>query len=260
MDLDRITHPLRLAKGSHQPGSGKGCAMNAISYINGDTRITDFPPCSARPLALMVQACNDVLAGPDGYLTPENSVLALDLGWQTVGTADVTNAVTHAWVAELLGNQSWGVIRYAKLNTVKMISDIAELHRQAAAGAQVPPTAWDNADRAARDAARSINRAQNPAGLWALQTAYHSIDLITDPRTALDILARDAVRTHGLASGGTPASRILELARHAIDTWRHLGAFDQSAEGTRQQRPISGGVGRAAENRPTQRNGWPIAA
>jgi Protein of unknown function (DUF732) len=34
MDIDRITHPLRLAKRSHQPGSGKGCATNAISYIN----------------------------------------------------------------------------------------------------------------------------------------------------------------------------------------------------------------------------------
>jgi hypothetical protein len=33
MDLDRITHPLRLAKGSQQPGSAKGCAMNVISYI-----------------------------------------------------------------------------------------------------------------------------------------------------------------------------------------------------------------------------------
>jgi hypothetical protein len=36
MALARITHPLRLASGSHQPGSGKGCAMNVISYINGD--------------------------------------------------------------------------------------------------------------------------------------------------------------------------------------------------------------------------------
>jgi hypothetical protein len=34
MDIDRITHPLRLARGSHQPGSGKGYAMNVISYIN----------------------------------------------------------------------------------------------------------------------------------------------------------------------------------------------------------------------------------
>ena len=31
MDFDRITHPLRLASGSHQPGSGKGCAMNVIA-------------------------------------------------------------------------------------------------------------------------------------------------------------------------------------------------------------------------------------
>jgi hypothetical protein len=35
MDLDRITHPLRLAKGSHRPGSGKGCATNVISNTNG---------------------------------------------------------------------------------------------------------------------------------------------------------------------------------------------------------------------------------
>jgi uncharacterized membrane protein YgcG len=35
MNLYQITRPLRLAKGSHQRGSGKGCAMNVISYING---------------------------------------------------------------------------------------------------------------------------------------------------------------------------------------------------------------------------------
>ena len=108
MDLDhRITHPLRLAKGSHLPGSGKGCATNAISYINGDARITDFPTCSARPLAALVQCCNDLLAGPDGYLSPENSLLALELGWQTVGTADVPDAVIYAWVAELLTSRTW---------------------------------------------------------------------------------------------------------------------------------------------------------
>jgi hypothetical protein len=84
IDLDRITHPLRLARGSHQPGSGKGCAMNAISYINGDMRITDFPTCSARPLAILVQSCNDLLAAPGGDLSPESSVLALELAWQTV--------------------------------------------------------------------------------------------------------------------------------------------------------------------------------
>ena len=55
--------------------------MNAISYINGDARITDFPATSARPLASFVQVCNDLLAGPDGYLSPEDSVVVLELGW-----------------------------------------------------------------------------------------------------------------------------------------------------------------------------------
>ena len=73
MDLDRIANPLRLARGSHQPGSGKGCAMNAISYINGDEQITDFPATSARPLASFVQLCNDLLAGPDGYLLNQST-------------------------------------------------------------------------------------------------------------------------------------------------------------------------------------------
>ena len=32
-----ITEPLRLATGSHAAGSGQGCAMNVISWENGDT-------------------------------------------------------------------------------------------------------------------------------------------------------------------------------------------------------------------------------
>src|SRR5271168_4088725 len=118
MDINRITNPLRLAKGSHQPGSGKGCAMNVISYINGDEQITDFPVCSARPLACLVQSCNDLLAGPDGYLSPENSVLALELGWQTRGTAAVPNDVIYACVAEWLTSADWEGVGSAKLTAL----------------------------------------------------------------------------------------------------------------------------------------------
>ena len=39
---------------------------------------------SARPLASIVQMVNDRLAGADGFLSPENSLIALDLGWATV--------------------------------------------------------------------------------------------------------------------------------------------------------------------------------
>ncbi len=144
MDVDRITNPLRLARGSHQPGSGKGCAMNVISYINGDEQITDFPATSARPLASFVQLCNDLLAGPDGYLSPENSLLVLDLGWLTVGTADVANTVMHIWVTKLLISPPWGVVRYAADAAAEAITDIAELHRRLVPGDLPPIAEWDS--------------------------------------------------------------------------------------------------------------------
>ena len=152
IDLDRITHPLRLASGSHQPGSGKGCAMNVVSYINGDTKITDYPECSARPLAAIVQMVNDQLAGSDGFLSPENSVIVLDLGWSTVGTAGASDAVYALWIAEVLTNPEWGVIRFADERGAQAIRDIAELHRKSAAG-EVEYTWKVNA--AAGSAARS---------------------------------------------------------------------------------------------------------
>jgi hypothetical protein len=231
MNVNRIIHPLRLAKGSHQPGSGKGCAMNAISYINGDTRISDFPACSARPLAVLVQSCNDLLAGPDGYLSPTNSLLALDLAWQTVGTADFADTVIHAWVADLVTNPTWGVIRYAKLTAIKAIFDIAELHRKAAAG-DMPSTAdWDAADRAARAAAQAMNPASNPAGLYAIRAAYQSTAIIdTHHQATLDAVTGNALRAHALATGGTAATRLVEFTRHAIRTWRRLGGLDQTGD------------------------------
>jgi len=52
--MNDITEPLRLAVGSHSAGSGKGCAMNLISWENGDTTITDLPGCSDPMLARIV--------------------------------------------------------------------------------------------------------------------------------------------------------------------------------------------------------------
>lgn len=124
IDLDRITHPLRLARGSHQAGSGKGCAMNVISYINGDTQITDYPACSAQPLAAMVQQINDILAGPDGFLTPQNSIIALDLGWATVGTAGIDPYAQRQWESDLLLHPTLRALssrRYG--NLVRRIAD-----------------------------------------------------------------------------------------------------------------------------------------
>lgn len=222
MGVDGITPPLRLAKGSHQPGSGKGCAMNVVSYTNGDERVTDFPVCSARPLAVLVQSSNDLLAGPGGYLPPENSLIALELGWQTVGTAEVSEAVVHAWVAELLTNPAWGVVRYAKLTAIKAIIDIAELHRKAAIRDTPSSCAWNAVDRAARATVRELNPTLNRAGLNAIQAAYESTALVRHRPRTLDAVTGSAARAHALAAGSGAATRVVEVTRHAIRAWRHL--------------------------------------
>ncbi len=231
MDLDRITRPLRLARGSHQPGSGKGCAMNVISYTNGDDFITDFPTCSARPLAIVVQACNDLLAGPSGYLSPEHSVLAIELAWQTAGTAGVADAVVHGWLAELLTNPVWGVVQYAKITEVKAILDIAELHRRAARGDMPAIAAWDAADRAARAAADAMGATSKVAGAFAVRAAYDSTALVNlrHYQSTLDAAIAFAMRAHTRAAADTAASHAVELARQAISSWRHLAGLDDSA-------------------------------
>src|ERR1700727_437957 len=174
MDLDRITNPLRLARGSHQPGSGKGCAMNVISYINGDEQITDFPATSARPLASFVQLCNDLLAGSDGYLSPADSLLVLDLGWLTVGTADVADTVMHIWVTKLLISPPWGVVRYAEDAAAGAITGIAELHRRLVPGAMPPIAEGDSAARAAR----AVSETSEGGGLYAVRAATPSTALV----------------------------------------------------------------------------------
>jgi len=222
MDLDRITNPLRLARGSHQPGSGKGCAMNVISYINGDEQITDFPATSARPLASFIQLCNDLLAGPDGYLSPEDSLLVLDLGWLTVGTADVADAIMHIWVTKLLISPPWGVSRYAGGAAYEAIAGIAELHRRFTPGDMPPIAEWDSAARAGRSAAEASEGAE----LYAVRAACQSTSLVeTDDWDTLDAVTGNALRAHRLANGDAGAARILEVTRNAIRSWRRLAGL-----------------------------------
>ena len=229
MDVDRLTHPLRLARGSHQPGSGKGCAMNAISYINGDEQITDFPATSARPLAAFVQLCNDTLAGPDGYLSPEDSVTVLDLGWLTIGTADVADTVIHTWVTKLLISPPWGVVRYAAGAAAEAISEIAELHRRLAPGDTPPIAAWDSAARTARAISGAL-----PVGAerYAVRAAYQSTSLVeTDDEDTLDAVTGNALRAHRFANLDSGGGRIVDVTRNAIRSWRRLAGLSGISSG-----------------------------
>ncbi len=88
-----INQPLRLATGSHARGSGKGCAMNVVSWENGDTTITDYPACADRMLAAVVQRVNDSYCThrEADLLCPSCSVAVLSLAHRTVGTGDATD-------------------------------------------------------------------------------------------------------------------------------------------------------------------------
>jgi hypothetical protein len=225
MNRDHIARPLRLAKGSYRPELGKWCAMNAISYISGDAHISDFPPTSARPLAAFVQLCNDLLAGPDGYLSPENSILAIELGGQTIQTAGVADDVVHGWVAELLSNPAWGVAQYVENAAAAAIFDIAKLHRKLASGEMPPMAAWDSADRAAHAVIATLSG----AGIYAVRAACQATALLSTERSAtLDAVTGHALRAHTLATEDNGADRIVELTRHAIRSWRRLSRLDDS--------------------------------
>jgi hypothetical protein len=200
--------------------------MNAISYIVGDAEITDFPSCSARPLAALVQWCNDALAGPDGYLSPGDSMLVLDLGWQTVGTAGAPHRVVHAWMAELLSSPTWGAVRYAENAAIKAIFDIAELHRMVASGDTPPIPKWYTADRAGRAAARTISPTSNAPGLYAVRAAYQSTAVAGNAHSArVDAVTGNVLRAHALAIASTATTDVVRLTREAIRSWRHLTEF-----------------------------------
>ncbi|QZD97983.1 hypothetical protein SEA_JUICYJAY_107 [Mycobacterium phage JuicyJay] len=224
IDLDRITHPLRLAKGSHQPGSGKGCAMNVISYINGDTVITDYPKCSARPLARLVQQCNDELADSDGFLTPENSVLVLDLGWQTVGTADVPESVMLRWLRDILVDPVHGVVRHARPDGVAAISRVAELCARQASGVEVSGAEWRSAQVAAYDAyAAYATNAADAAAYAAANAADAAAYAAANAANATN--AANAAYAAGVAAADAADARV-EFTRWAIARWRALAGLD----------------------------------
>lgn len=101
--------PVRLVRGS-VPKGGNGCAMNALSVHNQDFKVTDYPASAAPPLARLVQLVNDALADAGGVLSEADSDTVLVLAAATHGTGAADPAVVYAWLAELLVNETWGLI------------------------------------------------------------------------------------------------------------------------------------------------------
>jgi hypothetical protein len=191
--------------------------MNVISYINGDTKITDYPACSARPLARLVQTLNDALAGPDGFLSPENSVLVLDLGWQTVGTAGAPREVVWRWLSELLIDPGHGVVRHASERGEEAIRRVGALCVREASGERVSATEWSEARAVAYAAAYADADAAAAADADAVAyaAAYADADAAAAAAAAADAYAAaDAAR--------------IQFTRWAITRWRELAGLDNT--------------------------------
>ncbi len=206
MDL----HPLRLAEGSHRAGSGAGCAMNVISWENGDTEITDWPTCSARPLAVMVQMLNDGICShsSDGLLRPTLlcptcSAVVLELAHRTVGTSDAT-CEQMAWWAhwcadDISKHGDASVAGYA----YRACQEVVHLVRDSARRAGTVPD-----DAEAYRLALASAAVYQALGVVRLPSPIHPAESAAFVRRAIDAWARITQRA--------PASVTPEATKNAI--------------------------------------------
>lgn len=221
----------RLHVGAGPADGSAMCAMQVVSWISGDTVITDYPVCSARPLARLVQAFNDGLCDHrDGdLLCPPCSRVALDLGLSTVGTADVSREAVWAWLAEMLDSPVWGCAQHAG-DARAVVVVAADLCRRAASG-DVPSLAqWHEARSAAAAFAfafafaTTATAATDYTAVTAARAAYAADAAVTSASSAVWV-----ANVAAGAAGGDDAR--LQHARHAIAAWRRLaGIHDASVQ------------------------------
>jgi hypothetical protein len=212
--MGAVDHPLRLAVGSHEAGSGRGCAMNVISWENGDTTITDYPDCADRLLAKIVQRVNDTICTHrDGdLLCPACSVEVLALGHRIVGTG------THL-LAELERRRVWVRVAADQARQVAHLNPDPRvmIAIQAAEGwcdGTVSTEQCRAAAYAAYAAARAADTAAADAAAYAADTA------------AADAAAYAAdTAAAGVAAGVVEPAQRLALAHRAVDVWCEWAGF-----------------------------------
>jgi hypothetical protein len=190
-----VTHPLRLATGSHQAGSGKGCAMNVISWESGDATITDLPACADPVLARIVQNVNDRICihRTGDLLCPACSVRVLALAHRTVGTGGPADLDRRRVWVRIAADQARQVL-YLIEAAEAWAADPSEVNRRAAATTAYAATSADAAYAAAyaADAAYASGAAYAAAyaatsAAYAADAAYAAADRIRLAHRAIDL-------------------------------------------------------------------------
>src|ERR1700758_453949 len=93
MNLDRIAHPIEIGQRIFQPGSGKGCAMNMISSINGHRGARRVGIVGMAVLAVMALGADPVAnANPTDFFAAVQGA-----GVTGVGPALLENGYNVCW-------------------------------------------------------------------------------------------------------------------------------------------------------------------
>lgn len=221
--MNDITSPLRLSAGSHQAGSGQGCAMNVISWESGDTTITDYPACAARPLARMVQLVNDSFCThrDEDTLCPPCSIEVLALAHRTVGTSSWSPEQEAEWFSELL-DSDWGVIRFTSDPEVQhAIRKVAALYSRKANGQHVGINEWGAAYFASAASSAASSAAYAAYAASFASAAYSAASSAADAAYASSA-AYAASFANAASSASSAADARMAFAHQAIDAWERI--------------------------------------
>jgi hypothetical protein len=239
--------PLRLAVGSHKAGSGRGCAMNVISWENGDSRISDMPDCTHPFLSRVVQRLNDSICEQrdGGLLCADCSVIVLGLAHRTVGTADadpdgrvmVRIAAEEAQrVAHMNSDPRVQAAIDAALAWADTPTNAAAAATYAAAAAAADATYAAAADADAAYAARAAARAAAAATYVGAADATYAAAAAAyaNAAYAAAAAARAAAATYAAAAADADAAAYaaagrVEQTERIIDRFRALTGHDTTA-------------------------------
>jgi hypothetical protein len=230
-----LEHPLRLAVGSHEAGSGKGCAMNVVSWESGDTTITDMPACADPMLARIVQNVNDrICTHRDGdLLCPACSVKVLDLAHRIVGSGayPLTDLERHRVWVRVAADQARQVLHLTTAPEALAAIEAAERWCDGAVSAQHCCAAATYATYAANGAALAANPAANPAA-YAAASAANAAAAAAANAAAYDTASDAAVGAAEAAAvdgANVAAAERLRLAHLAVDVWCKWAGFTPTA-------------------------------
>src|SRR5690606_9193781 len=158
----------RLGVGAGPADGSRMCAMQVISWENGDTTITDLPACSDPMLARIVQSVNDAFCDHrDGdLLCPECSIKVLDLAHRTVGTGTLG-------LPELDRRRVW--VRVAADQARQVSHLVREEDREACEAAIVAAECWaDDPSKANKAEAEKARIATYSSAYYAAFAAYYA--------------------------------------------------------------------------------------